>query len=577
VTDGEVSVAKQSEHAEELVELPELSGEEFERMLSRASVGYGGDLPHRTYSICPETRKVVPALIWERDGKVWITKRCPEGLVTDLYYEDVETYRRFQKWRYEWGRLKTRNVENTGINCPFDCGLCARHRSHTCLINIVLTNRCDLSCWYCFFYLREGNPVYEPTLDQIRMMLRNARRLKEVGANAVQFTGGEPTLRDDLIEIIKIAREEGYEHVQLNTDGIRLAFNPDLARQVKEAGVNTIYLSFDGVTSKTNWKNHWEIPLVFRNIRETGGPGVVLVPTVIRNVNDHELGAIINFGLNHLDVVRGVNFQPISLVGRVPRDERRRFRITVPGAIKKIEEQTGGAIAREDWYPVPIAGHLARFFEVFAGKKYYMTSHFVCGAATYVFLDGDRVIPITRFIDVEGLTEFLEEKAENVERARRLKGLAKAKAGAEILLNIGKFFDKSRAPKSLDVLKLIRNALAHGTYEALGEFHRRTLFVGMMHFQDEYNYDVERVERCVIHYAMPDGRIVPFCAFNVIPEIYRDKVQTQFSYSWDEWRKLHPDWEYRKDKYIRSREFIEKMERSELYRKTYVEIKDFFR
>ncbi|MFA4661847.1 tetraether lipid synthase Tes [Pyrococcus kukulkanii] len=578
IPSGEKEFETLTRRMREIIEFPEITEEEFEKMLRSASRGYGGSLPHRTYSLCPESRRVVPAVVWEKDGMVWITKKCPEGMITDLYYEDVELYYRFSKWKFEEKKLFSANVENTGANCPFDCGLCPRHRSHTSLLNIVLTNRCNLNCWYCFFYAREGEPIYEPTLEQIRMMLRNAKKEHPIGANAVQFTGGEPTLRDDLIEIIKIAKEEGYDHVQLNTDGIRLAFEPELVKKIREAGVNTLYLSYDGMTPQTNWKNHWEIPLIFENVRKAGGPGIVLVPTLIRNVNDHEAGAIINFGLNHLDIVRGVNFQPISLVGRVPKKERQRFRITIAGAIKKIEEQTNGVIAREDWYPIPIAGHIARFFEVFTGKKYYMTSHFACGAATYVFLDKEekKAIPLPRFIDVEGFVEFLLEKAEEIEKAR-FKGLAKLKAiGETVFLKFKQFYDEKYAPKGLDVLGLIKNAFMYGNYDALGKFHTRTLFLGMMHFMDEYNYDVERVERCVIHYAMPDGRIVPFCTFNVIPEIYRDKVQRQFSYSWEEWKKLHPDWDYAKDKYVRTKEFVEKMKKSELYRKTYIDIENYF-
>ncbi|WP_048150447.1 tetraether lipid synthase Tes [Palaeococcus ferrophilus] len=573
---GEREFAESSKKIREIVEHPEIDEEEFRKLIETAPFGFQkGVLPYKTYSICPETRRIVRALVWEKDGSVWITKKCPEGMITDVYYEDVEMFKRFMKWSYDF-KLASFNVENSGVNCPLDCGLCSRHYSHTSLLNIVLTNRCNLSCWYCFFYAKEGQPIYEPTLEQIRMMLRNAKKEQPVGANAVQLTGGEPTLRDDLIEIIKIAKEEGYDHVQLNTDGIKLAFEPELVKKIREAGVNTLYMSYDGMTPQTNWKNHWEVPLILENVRKAGGPGIVLVPTTIRNVNDHELGAIINFGLNHLDIIRGVNFQPLSMVGRVPTKERQRFRITIPGAIKKIEEQTNGAIARDDWYPIPIAGHIARFFEAFTGRRYYMTSHFGCGAATYVFLDGNRVIPISRFLDVEGFVEYLEEKAEEIEKWKSLGKLRKLKLGAEIFVKFRSFYDEEYAPENFDVLDLIKNAFMHGNYEALGQFHTKTLFLGMMHFQDEYNYDVQRVERCVIHYAMPDGRIVPFCSFNVIPELYRDKVQAQFSYSWEEWKALHPDWDYRKDKYIRTKEFVEKMKNSELYQKTYIDIKNYF-
>jgi len=577
VPSGEKEFAESTRRIRDIIEFPEISEDEFEDMLKKASRSYGGPLPHRTYSLCPETRRIVPALVWESGGRVWITKRCPEGMITDVYYESVEQYYRFQKWKYDF-KLMSYNVENSGVNCPLDCGLCARHRSHTNLLNIVLTNRCNLSCWYCFFYAKEGQPIYEPTLEQIRMMLRNAKKQYPVGANAVQLTGGEPTLREDLLEIVRIAKEEGYDHVQLNTDGIKLAFEPELVKKLREAGVNTLYMSYDGMTPQTNWKNHWEVPLIFENVRKASGPGIVLVPTTIRNVNDHELGAIINFGLNHLDIVRGVNFQPISLVGRVPRKERQRFRITIPGAIKRIEEQTNGVIAVDDWYPIPIAGHIARFFEAFTGSRYYMTSHYCCGAATYIFLDREhnRVVPISRFLDVEGFVEYLEEKAEEIEGWKKLGKLAKLKLGTEIFLKFRSFYDDKYAPKGLKVLDLIKNAFMHGNYDALGEFHTNALFLGMMHFMDEYNYDVERVERCVIHYAMPDGRVVPFCTFNVIPELYRDKVQNQFSYTWEEWKALHPDWEYKKDKYVRTKEFVEKMRNSEVYRKTYIDIVDYF-
>ena len=57
----------------------------------------------------------------------------------------------------------------------------------------------------------------------------------------------------------------------------------------------------------------------------------------------------------------------------------------------------------------------------------------------------------------------------------------------------------------------------------------------MMHFQDKYNEDLERLQRCDIHYLTPDLRIVPFCAFNVIPEWYRDRIQKKYSITVEEW------------------------------------------
>ncbi|GAI45770.1 unnamed protein product, partial [marine sediment metagenome] len=101
------------------------------------------------------------------------------------------------------------------------------------------------------------------------------------------------------------------------------------------------------------------------------GLGIVLVPTVINSVNDHEVGDILKFGLKNIDIIRGVNFQPVSLVDRMPREERERYRITIPDVIKRIEEQTDGEIRTEDFFPVPTAMAISDFVESLAKRPMY--------------------------------------------------------------------------------------------------------------------------------------------------------------------------------------------------------------
>jgi uncharacterized radical SAM superfamily Fe-S cluster-containing enzyme len=486
-----------------------------------------------TKSICPECNRIIPADIFRRDGKVYISKECPtHGRFEDLYFGDYDMYVRFSKYARDGLGISNPDIIARAVNCPAGCGLCSNHLSHTALANIVVTNRCDLNCWYCFFYAEKAGYVFEPTLEQIRAMIRKMRAMKPIAATALQLTGGEPTLREDLEEIIRIAKEEGVEHVQLNTDGINLAKDPTLAKRVRRAGVNTVYLSFDGVTPKTNPKNYWEIPAVLANAR-AAGLGLVLVPTVINGVNDGEVGDIVRFGFKNMDIVRAVNFQPVSLVGRVSRSDLKKYRITIPDVIKRLEEQTGGAICRDDWFPVPASMPFSSFVEAWVGiPKYQLTTHFACGAATYVFQKEGRMLPLTRFIDVPGLLEFLEREAENIKA-----GEMKLVAGTKLLIGLRKFIDSSRAPEGMKLGDILYNALIKHDYASLGEFHHRALFLGMMHFMDKYNHDEERVRRCDVHYLMPDGRTIPFCSFNVIPEWYRDAVQKKYSIPVSEWEK----------------------------------------
>ncbi|MBU3904652.1 MAG: radical SAM protein [Nanoarchaeota archaeon] len=516
----------------------------------------------KTTSLCPDCLKILDATIFEEDNKVFIKKTCPEhGEVVEVYWENAEMYKKASKWAADGRGIDNPNIELKN-ECPKNCGLCEMHKSHTALGNIVVTNRCDLACWYCFFFASKMGYVYEPTQDQIREMLRNMRKEKPVRCNAVQFTGGNPEVREDFIDIIKIAKEEGYDHIQPNVNGThRMWKDLQFVKDMQSAGAHITYLSFDGTNPKTNPKNHWEVPHILKNCKEAK-MRVVLVPTVIKGVNDHDVGNIIKFGLKNIDVVRAINFQPVSLVGRMPREERQKNRITIPKVVKNIEEQTDGMIVKDDWYPIPVTVGISRIVGALRGRStYQLTPHFACGMSTFVYKDGDKVVPLPRFIDVDGLMVYLNEKADQIEN-----GANKMLISGKILAKLPSFVDKDQKPKDFEVLKIFKDIIVNkGGYGSLRPLMHNIQMYGMMHFQDLYNYDIERTKRCVVHYAQPDGTIVPFCAFNVIPSLYRDKVQKQFSISIEEWEakngKKLIDGMYKRDQ--------AKLEADPLYKKAY--------
>ncbi len=541
----------------------------------------------RTKSLCPYDFKLLDAIVYEKDGALYITRECPEhGEITEIYWGDVELYNKFQRYRVKGRKFSGHNTEFKN-GCPFSCGLCPAHLNQTALANIVATNRCDLQCWYCFFYAEKAGFVYEPSIEQIIEMIREMRKQRPWVPNAVQLTGGEPLLRSDLVELIRRIKEEGITHIQLNTNGIAIARRwiengmddaVDYVSRLRKAGVNTVYLSFDGVSPRTNPKNHWEIPYILEAFKRGGMTSVVFVPTVINNYNTDELGKIISFAAENMEVVRGINLQPISITGSVPRDQREKLRITIPDVIKLIEKQTDGQIGREAWYPVPWTYAISHFMEAFSGKpQLVMVNDPVCGAATYVYphikkVNGRKIVegytPITEFIDVEALYDYLEEKAEYLEASRGIRRkLRKIRVALSLLWRLGKFIDYSKAPKELGMKKLVRRIFIKRNYSALGDFHYKMLYIGMMHFMDPYNYDVQRVMRCNIHYLTPDKRLIPFCAFNVLPHIYRDKIQKQYGIPLEKWARLYgedtigPKIKYRRD--------IKKLEKSQIYQQYY--------
>ncbi|MEM1555207.1 MAG: radical SAM protein [Desulfurococcaceae archaeon] len=549
----------------------------FEISYSIPGLKQGEEILSVTQSVCPYCYRILNSVLVERDGRVYIRRVCPEhGEVEELYYGDSAMYKRMSKW-IEEGRGPRAIYTQYEKPCPFSCGLCPLHKQHSCLVNLVVTNRCDLSCWYCFFYSEAMGYVYEPSLEQIRSMVEAI--LKQGVVVNVQITGGEPLLREDLVDIIRLLREMGVKHIQLNTNGIKFSQlyweDPvkaiDYAKVIRSSGVNTVYLSFDGVSPITNWKNHWEIPYIFEVFRRSSMTSVVLVPTVINNVNMHEVGAIIRFASLHNDIVRSVNFQPVSITGMMKRYERAKYRVTIADLIKAVEEQTEGEIPSEAWYPVPVSAIFSRFIEGLTGEfKIEMANHPFCGAATYVYVDKTgkglpKLIPITSFVDVDGLLEYLEEKWNEL-----FSGSTRLLVGLKFLYSIRKFFYEDKMPPGFNLYKILFNIVVMRNYSALAELHYKMLLLGSMHFMDLYNYDIQRVMRCNIHYATPDGKLIPFCAYNIFDDIYRDRVLKQYSVEIDEWsRKYGLPKGVASTKYVRDRR---KLESTELYKQTYSEV-----
>lgn len=413
--------------------------------------------------------------------------------------------------------------------CPSNCGLCSEHESQTILGLIDVTNRCNLRCPICFANAAESGTLFEPTQEEIRDMLRNLRNNQPVPTPAIQYSGGEPTVRPDLPELIKMAKEEGFTHTQIATNGITLAKDENYAKVLKDAGLNTVYLQFDGVTKEPYIQSRNADILdkkyqAIENCRKAH-LGIVLVPTLVKGMNDHQIGDIIRFALDNLDVIRGVNFQPVSFAGRTPSDKVEEQRITIDDLMSEVEKQTDGQISKKSFYP---ASSVAPISDLIAAmnKDYEvtLTCHEHCGVGTYVFREKDgSVIPITEFIDVDQFLSLLERSIPDLEKGTKL---GKTKTLARALKELPKTVNRDKSPSYINITDLLKNIFLKQDYGALGDFHMNALLISCMHFMDPFNFDQHRVKRCVIHYATPDGRIIPFCTMN---NLYREGVEEKFN------------------------------------------------
>jgi uncharacterized radical SAM superfamily Fe-S cluster-containing enzyme len=482
-----------------------------------------------TKSICPECLKVLDASIFEEDGKVYIKKECPEhGSFQELYWSDYDQYMRAEKFRYDGEGLNNPRTETVN-ECPYDCGICPEHKSHTALAIIDITNRCNLTCPVCFANAAAAGYVYEPTREQIIGMLKNLRMNDPVPATALQFSGGEPTIRKDLPNLVRKAKELGFRHVEVNTNGLRLSQSVDYCRELKEAGVSTVYLQFDGLTPEV-YKFIRGVDLLdtkmkaIENCRQAGLHSLVLVVTLVKGVNDSQLGDIINFAVENFDVIRCINVQPVSLCGRLPQKERDRMRITIPDFMRLVEEQTEGKIKVSDFYPVPTVVPISKAVSAMQNKRHVeFTAHPHCGMATYLFVENGKITPITRYANADKFVGTMKKVYENVSKGSKKKAKLRLVGAA-------------RHVKFSFLRKYLLKVLTEGSYKSLGDLQRKSILLSSMHFMDPYNFDLERVQRCVIHYAVPDGRIIPFCTMN---SIHRPEVERKLGVPIKEWKKRH--------------------------------------
>ncbi|HUW66126.1 MAG TPA: radical SAM protein [Spirochaetia bacterium] len=433
--------------------------------------------PNSTQSLCPVCLKRIPARREAAEGDVFLVKDCPEhGGFRSVIWRGEPSWE-------SWVRPKTPAQIEVPLTeeikgCPFDCGLCPAHRQHTCTALLEVTDRCNLHCSFCF--AGSDGPSIDPSLGTVRGWYQ--RLLDSGGPCNIQLSGGEPTLRDDLPQLVALGRCMGFSFIQLNTNGLRLARDPRFLESLAKAGLSSVFLQFDGTQGDIHRRLRGGDFLAEKlaAVRRCGelGIGVVLVPTVVPEVNDRNLGELVDLALQLLPVVRGVHFQPVSYFGRFPEAGapaeagRDRMRITLPEIMAGLERQTAGRIRKEHFRPPGCENALCSFH------------------GNFVLMPGGDMVATTRHAPCCGPLPAAGEGA------ARTRGFVSTRWAASPGEGCG-----GTVKDSLDLF------LARARTHALS--------ISGMAFQDAWTIDLERLRDCCIHTVAPDGRIIPFCAYNL--------------------------------------------------------------
>jgi uncharacterized radical SAM superfamily Fe-S cluster-containing enzyme len=479
-----------------------------------------------------------------------MSKSCPaHGGFEDIVSSNAAVFLRMEKYAVEAETEIENPVVPDSDTCPHGCGLCAGHLSHASLTNLDLTNRCNLRCPYCFANANIQPYVYEPDMSQIEAMVDRALGIEPRRMQAVQFSGGEPTLSPHFLDACRLVKRRGIKMIQAATNGIRFAQEEGFAERAAQAGLNAAYLQFDGMDDEVHRvtrgvKGLFEIKLKAIEAFRRAGIRVTLVPTLIKGVNDHQIGDILKFALANLDVIVGLAPQPVAFTGRIDASERLARRYTSADVAMDIERQTGLLKADRDFWPFSITVPFARIVENVLGADkngflpMHCSAHPDCGVASFLLVNQrtGASVPLNEMFDIDRTVQMVHDLARKTgQHPSRLY------ATAQFFSILMKTYRSDRAPKGLNMIQLAKTIDAISGKRMIGiakkkRYEWRMFLVASMHFMDAYNYQVSRVKRCAIHYSSPDGRLYPFCTYNS-GHAFRHEVEREYSVPKEEWLK----------------------------------------
>lgn len=418
------------------------------------------EIIRNTRSLCPVCLENLPAvLVRQPGGQITLDKTCSHhgSWSVPVWRGKVD----FDLWTRHAAPL----TGEAGTHCPENCGICQEHGIGTCCCLLEVTKRCNLRCRFCF--ADGGRPEADPSLEELKAAIRDIVRQR--GNPLLQLSGGEPTLRDDLPELVRYAKEAGCSYVQVNTNGIRLARDPEYAKKLAEAGLDIVFLQFDGTRGDIyeflRGQDLLEIKKQAIRVCADLRIGVTLVPTLVPGINTDNLGDLIAFAAENIPAVRGIHFQPVSWFGRHPGAPDGDGRYTLDQLMADISHQTG----------IPIESFLPS-----------RCDHPLCG-----FHANFLVTPTGGLKSLSSITHSARQRGT-------------ARDNREYVARHWR-----RPPEEPKPETNFSQEMDFDTF--LYQLRHGSLALSAMAFQDAENLNIERLHRCSLH-VYNQGKVIPFCA-----------------------------------------------------------------
>lgn len=287
-------------------------------------------------------------------------------------------------------------------------------------------------------------------------------------------------MREDLPEIVELARCMGFRHIELVTNGIKISQDQELLHELKHKGLKAVYLQFDGLKKEVylSIRGRDMTEMRHKAVEATRRAGMccTLAVTVARGINDREISDILRFGITNIDTVRAIDFQSAArFQGRFELGDKHKG-FSMPALTKLIEAQTG----------IPADSFRSEHM-----------GHPLCNSMSPVFVVNGRIEPLFNYISREDLMGFF------------------ARCGREKILDLfdGKKEFFLRHLNNPGGRKLIGKAARIFGRNPFNVIHAKHILLFAKSFMERHSLSRKRVERCCYGISTEQG-VFSFCAFN---------------------------------------------------------------
>jgi uncharacterized radical SAM superfamily Fe-S cluster-containing enzyme len=386
----------------------------------------------------------------------------------------------------------SRVVARTG-SCPSSCGPCSFHAQRCNLPVLSITNACDLRCPICFTFNRpdarwDMSPeAFGKHMDYVVEATG--------GVDLVNITGGEPTLHPRLFELIALAKRPGIGRVTLNSNGLTIARDPDLARRLADENVYVI-LSLDTLDPARSVRIHGrditgEKKQALENLARFDVQ-TTLLNVLIGGVNEDELGSMVDLMVS-APFVRSLTIQTMTYTGQGGDHFQPRKHIPVDGVERRIEEATRGTLRQRHFVPLP-------------------TAHPLCYGVAYLLVDPTGTPhAFTEILGREGIAKhlsggYLLHPSDQLE--------------AELRDAIDRLWSEGGSSSLLHALKSMLTSLypvgqALSVHERQQRAERAVKTIYVHAHMDQDTYEVGRAMRCPDQVPVDAERLIGACNYNL--------------------------------------------------------------